>query len=123
MTAPAMSSSWRRTSAEASFTTSPMWKVVRLEVDDRSNGVTLVSGITQRTLSSGTDSSSAAICASTVWAPWPCSTALVITSTLPSLLSLTKPNDAVGVSVDLRMQANPRPRRAPDGAVRSSGRS
>jgi hypothetical protein len=43
-----------------------MWKVVRLEVDERSKGVTLVSGITQRTMSIGTDSSSAAICASTV---------------------------------------------------------
>ena len=36
-----MSRSWRRTSAEASFTTSPMWKVVRLDVDDRSNGESL----------------------------------------------------------------------------------
>ena len=58
-------------------------------------GVTLVSSITSAP-SSGTDSSSAAIRQHRM-GPWPCSTALVITSTLPSLFSLTKPNDAVGV--------------------------
>ena len=64
-----------------------------------------------------TDSSSATICASSM-GPLAVLDGAGDHVDAPSLLSLTKPNDAVGVSVDLGCR-RVRPRRAPDGAVRS----
>ncbi len=53
----------------------------------------------------------AAICANTVFAPWPSSTLLVKTLRLPSSLIFSAAAEVEGVIVALITNANPLPRR------------
>ncbi len=76
-------------SRHASSTARPISVVVRLAPVERSNKVTAVSEPTSRTFSSGTPISSAAICVSTVWLPWPISVLPLSTDTEPSAYTCT----------------------------------
>ena len=85
----AIAASWRLTSRQASATAVPMKTVDRLADVCRSNGAMPVSPMTIWTASTGSPSSSAAICDSTVRAPWPMSDVPASTVALPSMCSRT----------------------------------
>ncbi len=91
--------------------------VERLELVVWSYGVIAVSGVAIVTRASGTASTSAAICASIVRAPWPISTVLASTVTLPSACSRTMASDTLGAIDAFSIAATPRARSAASGAL------
>src|SRR5581483_2329427 len=88
----------------------PMNTVERLADVEVSNGTIDVSPITIATRSVEIPNSSAAICASTVRAPWPMSDVAENTVALPSKCSRTSENDADAVDELLMPSETPRPR-------------